>query len=916
MAGIFQPTLQTQVTPESPVQQASPIASLAKLGESVITGLAQARDRAEVEARRNQPSYTQLKDERSSQNLSEYATQLESIEQMKGQISNSAYNLKIRQLNMDFLGRGVDISDPEFKQTREVVTGMPDAMVGRSDDEILLNNLRATPEGQAELSFAAQQLQAEGVDITPDNIAAVVRQRDVTKLAVDNMQIQDEASFRQAKPVINDMINMFKQDTQNAVLTLRDAGVPLSSSMIQQRYVDFIQLQTQIESNIPANVPIEQKNEVLGSLNRMEEFFLQLGMTKENGEIKLLNPNELQVQDKTRMFVSILGASDNAADNVLAMKLMDKNYTVDPATYSLIESRISELGDTTDLTPDWIEDSDIVVTNDLIKTYNNLVEYQQTGGMTDYMQEQKMRDGALSLVNPEERDKWLSMTNAQGWTATKAFGAASKGFSKQAILSGQMSEGFYNTMAGLALSLETIDITEEPISFAGVRKEVSSQLPDLIKTAESVDPTKGAAIRGLMFRSLSSQKFQYDTRIRSDEQTMGIEFNTNTGTYNVSPKTSNPQQLQLLKIVNEKYGGSLENLYRDNFRSIQWSDWPEDQSQALQQYGRDPQSIAQLIFTDLLPSESDFKNLLDLRNSSVYLNNIAMQLEPQASKDAREELSALAQDSLFAVGEVDLPSNATLTDVGGMQIAINSSMQPLITSLDGASNLTVEGADQRMSSLLSGPFQELQNTFGKPLVINDAIAKAGTSREDNTPNSRHFHGDAIDIDISRMSNEERIQLVDSAIQAGFQGFGFGNNILHIDMGDRRAWNYSNETFGGQPVTDLIARVRGTNVARPALPTPVKTGDIQTPEVDPNEGAPTNFTILTPDIQMQELPPAETTPVEEEEQPVEEAPQEQPTAEATPTKQPVVSPAVQALLDSLTDATEEEKQRIADFLGGQ
>jgi len=54
-------------------------------------------------------------------------------------------------------------------------------------------------------------------------------------------------------------------------------------------------------------------------------------------------------------------------------------------------------------------------------------------------------------------------------------------------------------------------------------------------------------------------------------------------------------------------------------------------------------------------------------------------------------------------------------------------------------------------------------------------------------------------------------------------------------------------------------------------------------------------------------------------PVEEQPQEQPTQEAATTPQPTaqetaVSPEVQALLDSLTGASEEEKQRIVEFLG--
>lgn len=639
MAGIFQPTLQSDVAPIRPVETPSAITSIARLGETIVTGLSKAQDRAEIEARRNAPTYSEVKAKQDAQNLSDYATSLQEIEDTKGQISESAYNLAIRKLNMSFIGRGVDISGSEYTAARETVTGLDDALIGRSDDEILLQDLAKTPEGQSELALAAQDLKAKGIDPNQEDVAALVRQRRATKMAVDNMQITDELSFRQNKPVINDLINTFQRDTQNAVTALTDAGVTISASMVQNQYVNFLQLQNSIISKIPANIPEAQKQDVLGSLKRTEDFFVQLGMVQQGGEIKLLNPNELQVQDKVRTFVSILSKSDNAADIVLAMKVMDKNYQVDYATYNLLEDSLTKMGETTDITPEWITDADIVVTNDLIGTYNNLVRFEQSGGLESYNIEQKLRNGAMSLVNPEEQAKWSGLTNAQGWDATKAFASASNGFSKEAILSGQMTDGFYNSVAGLALSFESIDILEEPVSFDGVRKEVSSKLPELIKTAEAVDPAKGAAIRSLMFRSLTSQKFQYDTRIASDEATMGIKFNPTTGTYNVDTNTSNPRQLLLHEIVNKRYGGSISRLYEDNFRSIQWSDFPEDQTRTLTQSGMTPWNLAQSTFSNLLPSQEDFKTLLDLRNSSVYLSNLAMQIEPQAAKDAREELA-------------------------------------------------------------------------------------------------------------------------------------------------------------------------------------------------------------------------------------------------------------------------------------
>jgi hypothetical protein len=111
--------------------------------------------------------------------------------------------------------------------------------------------------------------------------------------------------------------------------------------------------------------------------------------------------------------------------------------------------------------------------------------------------------------------------------------------------------------------------------------------------------------------------------------------------------------------------------------------------------------------------------------------------------------------------------------------------------------------------MLMGRFAVLQSNFGRPLVINDAIAKDGSSRESATPGSRHFHGDALDISLAGMSNADRIRLFETAKAAGFNGFGFGNNILHIDLRSTPAgWTYGDiSTWGGRPVSELISQAR-------------------------------------------------------------------------------------------------------------
>jgi uncharacterized protein YcbK (DUF882 family) len=97
--------------------------------------------------------------------------------------------------------------------------------------------------------------------------------------------------------------------------------------------------------------------------------------------------------------------------------------------------------------------------------------------------------------------------------------------------------------------------------------------------------------------------------------------------------------------------------------------------------------------------------------------------------------------------------------------------------------------------------------FGSPITINDAIARSGTSRETQTQGSQHFHGRALDVSTSGMSNEQKLNLVRAAQRAGFTGFGFGVNILHVDTGPRRHWAYGNSTYGGVQVASLGRAVR-------------------------------------------------------------------------------------------------------------
>lgn len=88
-------------------------------------------------------------------------------------------------------------------------------------------------------------------------------------------------------------------------------------------------------------------------------------------------------------------------------------------------------------------------------------------------------------------------------------------------------------------------------------------------------------------------------------------------------------------------------------------------------------------------------------------------------------------------------------------------------------------------------FKALQDTFGSSIpVVSGFRDQARNQRAGGASKSRHIEGDALDLDVSDMSQQERIKLIQTASAMGFTGIGVYDNSLHIDTGNRRAWGPS------------------------------------------------------------------------------------------------------------------------------
>lgn len=96
--------------------------------------------------------------------------------------------------------------------------------------------------------------------------------------------------------------------------------------------------------------------------------------------------------------------------------------------------------------------------------------------------------------------------------------------------------------------------------------------------------------------------------------------------------------------------------------------------------------------------------------------------------------------------------------------------------------------------------------------VADAFASIGLEKvkitsADRTPeknaavggakDSQHTHNNALDIDVSGMKLSDRVELIKALSAAGVTGLGIGTNIIHADLGGRRAWGYATSAGGGE-----------------------------------------------------------------------------------------------------------------------
>lgn len=132
----------------------------------------------------------------------------------------------------------------------------------------------------------------------------------------------------------------------------------------------------------------------------------------------------------------------------------------------------------------------------------------------------------------------------------------------------------------------------------------------------------------------------------------------------------------------------------------------------------------------------------------------------------------------------------------GARIPIQTGTQPGRQPLD-MSGLKPEVKDK---------WELVQGAFGQAVPLVSAYRDVKRNdKAGGVKGSQHLHGKAIDVDVSRMSKQDRLKLIQIASAQGFTGIGIYKNSLHFDTGPRRAWgpSTSSSSIPGWAYTTIV-----------------------------------------------------------------------------------------------------------------
>lgn len=629
--------------------------------------------------------------------LSNYTKDLSTILQTAEDRSPNAIAIAIRKLNIQYAGDGIDVTSAPFKTARENLTGRTEETLMFSQEELVYNDLVKTPEGQAKLTIAERELMALNDGVKPkgeDTINYIVK-KEAEKQAFDRLKIENEMAYAAAAPQFQMQVANMGNQFLASLDIIEENGLRIDDpEMLQNSYLSYQAERNRIISKIPLGLP-NREQEIKNLFQVTDEFFASMGI--DAGNFERLPKSQLDLKRKAIIAVEMLNNMGDTNSAMLATGILNANYKMTDELMFLVQETLKGK-ELIDPTPEWVTDAGIVVSNDMVTVAQQLSTIGAQAIKTVADHEAALTD----LVGADVAEKWGSLTSEQAWKDLQATTGIYKGFSRDAILNGQVSTDIPYQMAfKLAMGLKTIDFENEAVSFGGLRKSVDASLPGTLDALEAKDPEKGKAARTLLYVATGKAARQYEAQITAEEQRFGMSFNPSIRGYSFNYATiadENNRQI-ISRIVEEQYGGDIIRAVEDKFARA---------GGGALRYGRASTTTGAALAA--LPSLDDMKRLLDLRNSAVYLDSLSRSIEPEDFRVAREmgrdafsttEAQAIGMGAIEAIANAPLPGEITTETIpAGGAGSQSTSTSPIVSVVEaGEGFITVRrqnGTEERL----------------------------------------------------------------------------------------------------------------------------------------------------------------------------------------------------------------------------
>lgn len=638
MAETFAPKLNGEVRFNQPIETPSMFAGLADVASGIANAFVETKIARDKAADAGGPTYAQAREQAA---LSEYTAKLSELQQKyeSGGISENQFKINIGQLNTSFSARGYDISGGAFSKTATDITGLPNETMTMTTTQMLMNDLQATPEGQGRIALATQRLVDMGEEATPENVAAVVQQEEMQKSELAMIKIQTEGDFAKAEPTLRGTVQNMAANFETSLRIIEQAGIRTDDpELLQNSYLDYSAQRQEIVAKIPLTLP-EREQKIKSLFAATDAFFERLGVT-ENGQFTQRSRRELDMVREGQLALELVQADPVKVENLLNSGYADPNFTITPELYTHLSTVLAtdgvDIKTLAPATPAWIAESGVIITNDMVSVASQL----QTIGPQMLRSASEMQAAFKSQVGEEVWANWSSRTAEEAWSSTGHYGAMLGGYDAATIRGGQVDTKAVTTnLVGLATSFAVIDLENEPVSFGGIRKSVSAQLPSYLDALEQADPQNGKAARSVLFTSLGMAARQYEAGVTSVEGNLGIAFDPKKRAYTLDTTKISPNDEQAMwaaGIVSRFYGGDILKAIDDDFKSVPPGDLRFPGATGTARSGGRVPPLSSILNID----KDEVMRLLDMRNSVVYLDGLAGQIEPKEFKDARELLGA------------------------------------------------------------------------------------------------------------------------------------------------------------------------------------------------------------------------------------------------------------------------------------